>query len=755
MRSESYESDQMHVVDYLQLIWSRKWIVLWVAVGVLAITIWSTLRTELLYQAVTTVEFNPSSASGLLEQFGGGLISAARSQDTEIEILKSRVIGEKTVVRLERHYALSPLPPGVSVELSGVKVTDKTKPGTYTVTFMDDAGGYRVRDPGGNVIGEGKPGQTFEGGDFSFTLSRVSAKAGTTVQILVPKLAAVANSLRGSLSVDVIRGTNIVKLKVSGTNPVEVAQVVNAFAETYVDFTREQKVQQLIGIRRFLQRQIDEFRKDPFRSGRAMAGEGLASQETESFLGRLSTEESGSSLGAPSVQDIRYEFARRILDLEMNRAALQFTYAPNHRVIVQLDREIAEYRSRLSKQLTADKEAMPFLDLLRESQVKLGIYNTMLQRQQETRIAEASVSGTARVIDQALPPETPVSPNVPRNMKVGGMLGLSLGIGLALLLGHLDRTVKDVKDLEDRVGLPVFGAIPEISGRGFGTGNGVGSSLSKRLIGAVLKPQGIDGKTLIDPFHLMLKLPPGTVAVEAYRALRTNIQFASPGLSVCSFLFTSVGPSDGKSLTVANLAIALSQMGKRVLVIDADLRKPVQHKLFGVETEVGLTDVLARNVPWSQAVITRDAVKNLDLIPSGKLPPNPAELLGGEAMRALLAEVQQHYDLVLLDSPPTLIVADACVLASLVQGVFLVVRAGVTTPEAIARVQSLLSTVNAKLIGTILNAIPTSNGIGPYGIGYYNYHSYYGAEQSENGGRLKQTAQHILSEAQKLFNRYL
>src|SRR3990167_3818793 len=165
MRSESCESDQMHVVDYLRLIWSRKWIVLWVAVGVLAITIWSTLRTELLYQAVTTVEFNSSSASGLLDQFGGGLISAARSQDTEIEILKSRVIGEKTAVRLQRHYALSPLPPGVSVELSGVKITDKTKPGTYTVTFMDDAGGYRVRDPGGNVIGEGKPGQEFEGGD--------------------------------------------------------------------------------------------------------------------------------------------------------------------------------------------------------------------------------------------------------------------------------------------------------------------------------------------------------------------------------------------------------------------------------------------------------------------------------------------------------------------------------------------------------------------------------------------------------------
>jgi capsular exopolysaccharide synthesis family protein len=196
-------------------------------------------------------------------------------------------------------------------------------------------------------------------------------------------------------------------------------------------------------------------------------------------------------------------------------------------------------------------------------------------------------------------------------------------------------------------------------------------------------------------------------------------------------------------------------MEKRVLVIDADLRKPVQHKLFGVETEVGLSDVLARNVPWSQAVITRDAVKNLDLIPSGKLPPNPAELLGGEAMRALLAQVQQHYDLVLLDSPPTLIVADACVLASLVQGVFLVVRAGVTTPEAIARVQSVLSTVNAKLLGTILNAIPSSNGIGPYGMGYYHSNYYHSQDQSDKSGRLKQATQHILSEAQKLFNRYL
>ena len=168
MRSESYESDQMHVVDYLRLIWSRKWIVLWVAVGVLAITIWSTLRTELLYQAVTTIEFNPSSAPGLLDQFGGGLISAARSQDTEIEILKSRVIGERTGVRLQRHYALNPLPAGVSVELSGVTVTEKTLPGVYALTFVDDAGRYQVKNPKGNVIGLGRPGQPFEAGGLSF-----------------------------------------------------------------------------------------------------------------------------------------------------------------------------------------------------------------------------------------------------------------------------------------------------------------------------------------------------------------------------------------------------------------------------------------------------------------------------------------------------------------------------------------------------------------------------------------------------------
>ncbi|MBI2357594.1 MAG: hypothetical protein HYV04_01535, partial [Deltaproteobacteria bacterium] len=542
----------MDTRDYLQIIWRRRWLVLSVAVAVFGIAMWHSYRTVPVYEAQATIQFSSSSGPVLLDRLGP-VVGASRGIETEIEILKSRVVGERTAIRMQRHYALSPLPPGVSVELSDVKVTEKTKRGMYTVTFMDDAGGYRVRDPEGNYIGEGKPGRAFESGVLSFALSRVSAKAGTSVQILVQKLAAVANSLRGSLRVDVIRSTDIVNLKVRGTDPVETAQVVNAFAETYVDFTREQKLQQLIGMRRFLQKQIEEFRKDLLRDGQALAGGGLASQQTESIFGRLRGGESPVGTGQ---SDVRYQLARRLLDLEMNRAALQFTYTPDHRIIAQLDREIAEHRSRLSKQLTAEKEDLPFLDRLRESQVKLGMYSYMLQKQQETRIAEASESGSARIIDHALPPETPVSPDVSRNLKVGGMLGLSLGIGLALFLGFLDRSVKNVQDLEERVGLPAFGAIPQMP-----------SSVPRSFLGSVTSV-----KELAEPSKFLVGINGArTRAAEAYRALRTSMEFAIPEAPARAFLFTSSGPGEGKSLTVANLAIAMSQMGRRVLIVDADL----------------------------------------------------------------------------------------------------------------------------------------------------------------------------------------
>jgi capsular exopolysaccharide synthesis family protein len=230
------------------------------------------------------------------------------------------------------------------------------------------------------------------------------------------------------------------------------------------------------------------------------------------------------------------------------------------------------------------------------------------------------------------------------------------------------------------------------------------------------------------------------------------MEFAIPEAPARAFLFTSAGPGEGKSLTVANLAIAMSQMGRRVLVIDADLRNSTQHKLFELAGQPGLTEVLTKKFSWRDARAST-GVENLDVIPCRQVPPNPAELLGGQAMRGLLEEAKLEYDVVLVDSPPVLLFTDACVLAPLVNGVLLVVRASVGTPEAIARGQALLQGVRGKVVGAILNAIP-SEGIPHYG--FYGYHRYYSPDDTEetklltNWEKIKDLARDILSRARRI-----
>ncbi|MBI2151047.1 MAG: hypothetical protein HYU27_10660, partial [Acidobacteria bacterium] len=230
-----------------------------------------------------------------LQQRLGPMLGASRAIESEMEILKSRVIGERAAVRLRRHYALSPLPRGVSLELADVRVTEKTLPGPYLVTFVDDAGEYRVKDPQGRMIGAGRPDRAFEAGGLSFVLSKVSAQSGSSFEIVIPKLTAIANALRSRLIVGVIRGTDIVSLGVRGNNPQEITDTVNAFAETYVDFARQQKILQLVSIRQFLDKQLGILRQDLLGTGKTLADMGSEQKGPESMLGVLRRTDPGSN----------------------------------------------------------------------------------------------------------------------------------------------------------------------------------------------------------------------------------------------------------------------------------------------------------------------------------------------------------------------------------------------------------------------------------------------------------------------------
>jgi len=224
--------------------------------------------------------------------------------------------------------------------------------------------------------------------------------------------------------------------------------------------------------------------------------------------------------------------------------------------------------------------------------------------------------------------------------------------------------------------------------------------------------------------ELISKTNPKSPVSEAYRILRTNIQFSSPDRELKVILITSSGPDEGKSITAANLAITMAQSNVRVLLIDCDLRKPTVHNAFGLVNMKGLTNILVEGIDYTKLVNVTD-VNNLEIIISGPKPPNPAELLGSKKMEEFLNLVRQNYDIVIVDTPPVLPVTDAAVLCQYADGVVLVAGYGMATVDSLLQAKANLERVNARILGVVLNGVPiTKNGY------YYYYYYYYYSDES-------------------------
>jgi capsular exopolysaccharide synthesis family protein len=298
--------------------------------------------------------------------------------------------------------------------------------------------------------------------------------------------------------------------------------------------------------------------------------------------------------------------------------------------------------------------------------------------------------GGVMVLESAEEPTTPVSPNLMANLVVGGLIGLIGGIVLAFVVDRLDSSVRSKEMVERITGLPTLGVIPKVS----------------------------DGRTAID---LVGVESPTSPAAEAYRSLRTSVRFLGLDTPVRSVLVTSAEASEGKTVTAANLAIALAQGGENVLLVGADLRRPRVHELFGAPQTPGLTSVLLGETMAESTIYDVQEAPGLHLMLPGPTPPNPAELLDSAHARELFASLATRYARVVIDSPPVLPVTDAQVLARLADAVLLVVAHGETSRRGLGRAIELLEQVEAPLVGTVLNLVPASEG---YGGQTYRYDTY-------------------------------
>lgn len=313
------------------------------------------------------------------------------------------------------------------------------------------------------------------------------------------------------------------------------------------------------------------------------------------------------------------------------------------------------------------------------------------------------------VVEPAQASLEPVRPRVLLNTLLAGVVGLMLALGVVFLIEHLDDSLKSTTDLSQVVGLATLGTISQIEGKNY----------QDKLIATQ------------DPF---------SPATEAYRIIRSNIQFMSVDRPVSTLLVTSAVPGEGKSVTAANLGVVLAQAGLKTILVDADLRRPVQHEIFQVPPSSmllgGLTELLCTPTAEAGDFLRQTGVENLSLITSGVLPPNPAELLGSQRMAQVLASLAKLADLVILDSPPATVVTDTAVLSSKVDGVALVVKAGQTRLGPVNQAVLNLQQAGARLLGGILNQVSRRKS-----QSYYYYHSYYSPKTHKNGRHSSMPAQ--------------
>ncbi len=469
----------------------------------------------------------------------------------------------------------------------------------------------------------------------------------------------------------------------------------------------------------------------------------------EEQMGRYITEQESN------IRTVINETQKKIADLKANRAKLLEEYQESADVIKEIDSQIVslqtsidkivsknqkdlqDYRTRTSKVIldnlktkylqskdqedkiraafnvqynqaqTQDQSAVNIKILQQNIDTNKGFLENLSKQQRENDVVAVGTDNNIRVAEIAIPPETPIAPRRLTTVCAALLLSTLFGLGLALFLEYLDDTIRSTEEIENYLQLPALAAIPTID------------SMPKRKL---LLVGGISDGEAEKRSELLINTDRNSSLAEAYRQLRTSILLSTAGHAPKSLLVTSSLPSEGKTTTAINTAISLAQTGARVLIIDADMRRPRLHAVFGISNGKGLSTLLSNDLSKAnlEETVQFDPAAKLFLIPSGPIPPNPAELIGSEQMSNLLKLLQENYTHVVIDSPPIASFTDGVLIASLVDGVLLVVHAGKSSRQIVRRSRQLLQDIGAKIFGVVLNNVNLNS----QDNNYY-YQSYY------------------------------
>lgn len=691
----------------------RKLIISVTALFTLLALVYAIFATPI-YQADALIQVEQKQANAILSNLTQMLPDSQPQSAPEISLLQSRMILGKTVDDLNLQAVVQqnyfPIFGRGWSRLMGNKPANLVISRLYLPIDGNDVPEIKlvVKDNKHFVItGDGfsltgQVGVLLDDKGISIKVDEIDAEPGDEFTVsYITRLDAIANLLESFYVADQGKDTGMLTLSITGDNPVLIAKTVDSISDNYLAQNISRQAAQDAKSLDFLSEQLPKVRND------------LDIAEDKLNLYRRQNDSVDLSLEAKSVLDQIVNVDNQLNDLTFRESEISQLYTkehPNYKALMEKRKTLQDEKAKLNKRVSAMPETQQeILRLSRDVESGRAVYMQLLNRQQELNIAKSSAIGNVRIIDNAATQTKPVKPKKIVVVFVGVALGFIIAIGLVLLRVFLRRGIESPEQLEE-LGINVYASIP------------VSETFAKKIS----QNKSWKRNNNEESQSFLAVENPADLAIEAIRGLRTSLHFAMMEARNNVLMISGASPNAGKTFVSSNLAAVIAQSGKKVLLIDTDMRKGYTHKLFNVSNDHGLSDLLSGKTTTERAVKKISPV-DFDFISRGAVPPNPAELLMHQNFDKLISWASKHYDMVVLDTPPILAVTDAAIIGNYAGTTLLVARFEQNTAKELEVSIKRFEQSGVVVKGCILNGI-VKKASSYYGYGY----NHYGYSYTEN-----------------------
>lgn len=629
-----------------------------------------------IYQANATLQYDKMSQVSLLDQMSDVMPFAnSNSQaDSEIEVIKSRMVLGKTVADLNLDTQVAPAGffdrlwgDKASVAISLYSLPEHLIGEPAIVTYL---GENRYALHIDNQTVEGKVGELLKQDEISLLVSSINAEVGQEFTLSKDARYSTIENLRNTLTIaEVGKGTGIINLAIKGADKAENVQILNSIIQNYVDQNTERKKEVTNNTLLFLDEYLPKVKTK------------LDNYENQLNAFRKKNESIDLSLEAKSALDSALQVEEKLNELTFKEVEIQQLYTRNHpayQSLLDKRQQLLREKEKISKNIQKlPNTQQQIVRLTRDVESEQAIYNQLVAKQQELSVLNSGITADVRIIDSAESQPNAVAPKKALIMVLATILGFIVGCAYVIAREFFNNKIKGTEDI-DALGVNVYATIPL-------------STHEKKLIAAGNKrPLALEN--------------PADTAVEAIRSLRTSVYFSVMNQGNNLVMISSASPGVGKSFVTSNMAVVLANAGKKVLLIDTDLRKGRIHKAFGLSNKAGLSEYLAQQ-DITQPTIHRGVIENLDVICRGKNVTHSSELLMGERFKHLLDTMKGQYDIVVIDTTPILAITDSAIIGKYVGTSLLIAYYGVNTVKDIELSLKRFKQNDIEITGVILNGI--------------------------------------------------